>query len=57
MPCLKINTEKMEVMKIGGIANTNIILDTETNLKWTDEPIKAFGVLYSKHNRFVDIEL
>ncbi len=44
---LKINTEKTEVMKIGGIAKTNIILDTETSLKWTDEPIKALGVNFT----------
>ncbi len=35
------------MMKICGIANTNIIVDTETNLKWTDEPIKALGVYFT----------
>ncbi len=44
---LKINTEKTEVMRIGGIAKTNIILDTDTNLKWTDEPTKALGVYFT----------
>ncbi len=43
----KINTEKTEVMRIGSIAQTNIILDTETSLKWTDKPIKALGVYFT----------
>ncbi len=44
---LKINTEKTEVMRIGSIAKTNIILDTETSLKWTDKPMKALGVYFT----------
>ncbi len=45
---LKFNTEKTEVMRIGSIAKkANIILDTETSLKWTDNPIKALGVNFT----------
>ncbi len=44
---LKLNTEKTEVIRIDGIADTTIILDTETNLKWTDDTLKVLGVYFT----------
>ena len=44
---LKMNLEKTEVLRIGAIKNTDIILCPETNLKWTNDPVKLLGVLIS----------
>ncbi len=44
---LKLNTEKTEVIRIDGIADTTIMLDTETNLKWTDDTLKVLGVYFT----------
>ncbi len=40
-------------MRISGIANTNIILDTEANLEWTDEPIKSLGVHLTPSTKYI----
>ncbi len=55
----QLRVKKTEVIWISGISNTNIILDTETNLQWTDEPYKGPwpNVRYFSHKGYVDIEL
>ena len=53
---LKMNLDKTEVLRIGSIKNTDIILCPESNLKWTNDPVKLLGVLISTDlNEMIEI--
>ena len=41
---LKINFEKSEVLRIGVIRNSNLVIETDLALKWTKEPLKILGI-------------
>ena len=41
---LKINLDKTEVLRIGSIANTNVTYWPESNLRWTNGPVKILGI-------------
>ena len=41
---LKINFEKSEVLRIGDIRNSNLVIETDLALKWTKELLKLLGI-------------
>ena len=44
VPGLKINFKKSEVLRIGDIRNSNLVIETDLALKWTTEPLKILGI-------------
>ena len=41
---LAVNYDKTEIMRIGSTANTDAMLYTQKNIKWSSRPVKILGV-------------
>ena len=47
---LKINFDKLEVLRMGQIKNSNLRVKTDLELKWTNESLKVLGILVSSNS-------
>ncbi len=48
---LKINRDKTEVVRIGSLKTSDIVLWPEGNLKWSNGPVKVLGINFTPNKR------